>query len=269
MLTPIKSDLDYNNYMKINLLKILLIFVLCFSQSVSASQVLPKDIIKHTVIINAPTTGEVGKTYFYCRNGNKCSTEQVAREYYKNKGYSVMRAEYAFWKGMFILTFLDELYPANHYTSYGKTGIFHDMELYKEQQEDLIKKGAHIKNTDLKEFINLQIKKHEAGAYIRDLDEWELESYKNPTEYFKSSIVQEFLTRIDNKTFYKVVNRILQDRKNNTVGTPDYIVWNKKELIFVEVKREKEKLSEDQITWAEFLIQNKISYNVIRVVRQY
>ncbi len=247
---------------------IILFLNIFIAQNVMAQQILPADIQRHTQTIYAPTTGEVGKTYFYCQNGNKCSTEQVVREYYKNKDYSVMRAEYAFWKGMFILTFLDELYPANHYTSYGKTGVFHDMALYKTQEEDLIKKCAYIKNTDLKEFINSQIKKHEAGAYIRDLDEWEVESYKNPTEYFKSPIVQELLIRINNKTFYKVVNKILQDRKNNTVGTPDYIVWNKKEMIFVEVKRKNEKLSEDQIGWGEFSIQNKISYKVVRVEGQ-
>lgn len=253
--------------MKLKILVILFLNVFIM-QCASAQQNLPADIQRHTQIINAPVTGEVGKTYFYCQNGNKCSTEQVVREYYKNKGYSVMRAEYAFWKGMFILTFLDELYPVNYYTSYGKTGIFHDMPLYKTQKEDLLKKGAYIKNTDLKEFINSQIKKHEAGAYIRDLDEWEVEGYKNPTEYFKSPNVQDFLTRIDNKTFYKVVNRILQDRRNNTVGTPDYIIWNKKELIFVEVKRKNEKLSEDQIGWGEFLMQNKTPYKVVRVEGQ-
>lgn len=252
--------------MKINLFKMLFIFALCLNQSVLASQVLPKDIINHTETIYAKRTDEVGKTYFYCQNGNKCSTEQVVREYYKNKGYSVMRAEYAFWQGIFILTFLDELYPKKCYKSYGKTEVFYDLEFYKNQENNLVKKCDYIQKTDLKEFINAQIKKHEAGAYIRNLDEWEIEGYKNPTEYFKSLIVQEFLTRIDNKTFYKVVNRILQDRKNNTVGTPDYIAWNKKELIFVEVKREKEKLREDQITWAEFLINNKIPYIVVRVI---
>lgn len=234
-------------------------------QSVFAQQILPVYVQKHTETICAKRTGEVGKTYFYCQSGNKCSTEQVVREHYKNKGYSVMRAEYAFWKGMFILTFLDELYPETCYKSYDKTEVFYDMEFYKNQEKNLIKKNDYIKNADLKEFINSQIKKHEAGAYIRDLDEWEIEGYKNSTEYFKSPIVQDFLARIDNRAFYKVVNRILQNRKNNTVGTPDYIVWNKKELIFVEVKREKEKLREDQISWAEFLIQNKIPYKVIRV----
>ena len=146
------------------------------------------------------------------------------------------------------------------------TEVFYDMEFYKNQEKNLIKKGNYIQNADLKEFINSQIKKHEASAYIRDLDEWEIEGYKNPTEYFKSQIVQNFLARIDNKTFYKIVNRILQDRKNNTVGTPDYIVWNKNELIFVEVKRKNEKLSEEQIGWGEFLIQDKIPYRVVRVV---
>ncbi len=250
--------------MKFRILLVLILNIF-IAQISMTQQILPADVQKNTEAIYAPVTGEVGKTYFYCQNGDKCSTEQVVREYYKAKGYSVMRAEYSFWKGMFILSFLDELYPAKHYTFYGKTGVFHDMSLYKEQQADLIKKEAYIKNADLKEFINLQIKKHEAGAYIRDLDEWEFEGYKNPTEYFKSPIVQEFLTKIDNKIFYKMVTRILQDRKNNTVGTPDYIIWNKKELIFVEVKREKEKLREDQITWAEFLINNRIPYVVIRV----
>jgi hypothetical protein len=253
--------------MKLKILVILILNIFIMQKAI-AQQILPTDIQKHTETIYATKTGEVGNTYFYCQNGNKCSTEQVVREYYKNKDYSVMRAEYAFWKGIFILTFLDELYPANHYTSYGKTGVFHDMALYKDKEADLVKKCDDIRNADLKEFINLQIKKHEAGAYIRDLDEWELEGYKNPTEYFKSPIVQYFLTKIDNKTFYKVVNRILQDRKNNTVGTPDYIVWKNNELIFVEVKRKNEKLSEDQIGWGEFLIKNKISYRIIRVEGQ-
>ena len=245
---------------------IILFLNLFLAQNVIAQQILPASVQRHTEKIYAPATGEVGKTYFYCQNGNRCSTEQVVREYYKNKGYSVMRAEYSFWKGMFILTFLDELYPEKCYKSYGQTGVFYDIEFYKNQKENLIKKCDYIKDTDLKEFINSQIKKHESGAYIRDLDEWELEGYKNPTEYFKSQIVQDFLTRIDNKTFYKIVNRILQDRKNNTVGTPDYVIWNSNELIFVEVKRDKEKLREDQITWAEFLINNKIPYKVVRVI---
>ena len=94
--------------MKQFVLTILALF--CFVSYIDAKQVLPEKIIKNTITITAPKTGELGKNYFYCSNGNKCSTEQVVREYYKNKGYQVMRAEYSFWKGIFVLSFLDELY---------------------------------------------------------------------------------------------------------------------------------------------------------------
>ena len=79
--------------------------------SIGAKQVLPEKITKNTITITAQKTGELGKNYFYCSNGEKCSTEQVVRESYKNNGYQVMRAEYSFWKGIFVLAFLDELYP--------------------------------------------------------------------------------------------------------------------------------------------------------------
>ena len=49
------------------------------------------------------------------------------------------------------------------------------------------------------------------------------------------------------------------------MGTPDYIVWNSKKMIFVEVKRKSEKLSSEQIKWGEFLVKNRILYKVIRV----
>lgn len=72
---------------------------------------MPNIIENNTITISAQKTGKLGKNFFYCSNGEKCSTEQVVREYYKNNGYQVMRAEYSFWKEMFVLAFLDELYP--------------------------------------------------------------------------------------------------------------------------------------------------------------
>ena len=89
----------------------IIILLICLSLNSDAKQILPDIIENNTITISAQKTGELGKNYFYCSNGNKCSTEQVVREYYKNEGYQVMRAEYSFWKGMFVLTFLDELYP--------------------------------------------------------------------------------------------------------------------------------------------------------------
>ena len=95
--------------MKLKIL-FLLIILIGFSKSVFAAQILPKNIIKNIVNITASKTGEVGKNYFYCKGGKKCSTEQVVREYFENEGYNVMRAEYSFWSGMFESSFLNEYY---------------------------------------------------------------------------------------------------------------------------------------------------------------
>lgn len=142
---------------------------------------------------------------------------------------------------------------------------FFDIEESDVSIEEMNKKLNVAKKADIQQFIDKQIAKHEQGSFIRWLDEWEIGGYKNPTEYFKSPIVQEFLIRTDNKTFYKVIKNILECENRNPVGTPDYIVWNNKEMVFVEVKRKNEKLSPEQIEWGEFLIKNKIPYKVVRV----
>ena len=39
-------------------------------------------------------------------------------------------------------------------------------------------------------------------------------------------------------------------------------------MIFIEVKRQKETLKPEQIEWGEFLIKNKIPYQVVRVIEK-
>lgn len=241
-----------------------ILILICFVPHTESKQVLPENIEKNTVTITAPRTGELGKNYFYCSNGEKCSTEQVVREYYRNKGYQVMRAEYSFWKGIFVLAFLDELYPQTLNTK-SENKLF-DIENSNISTEKLNHKLKLIEKANIQEFVNNQISKHEEGSYIRWLDEWEIEGYKNPTEYFKSPIVQEFLSKINNETFCKILKHILDKYDRNPVGTPDYIVWNSKEMIFIEVKRKNEILKPEQVEWGEFLIKNKIPYKVARVL---
>ena len=221
--------------------------MICFAHYVEVEQILPKKFTKNTIIITTQKTGELGKSYFYCSYGEKYSTEQVVREYYKNSGYQVIRAEYSFWKGIFVLAFFDELYPQT--LNLKAKNKFFNIERSDISTEELYKKLKEIKKSNIQQFINNQIAKHEQGSYIRWLDKWGIEGYKNSSEYFKSSIVQEFLTRIDNKTFCKILKHTIDKYNRNPVGTTDYIVWDNKEMIFIEVKRKNETLKPEQIEW--------------------
>jgi hypothetical protein len=253
---------------KINRLKIIfligMVFVISFNNCVNAKQILPKDIQQITTTISAPLTGEKGKLYFRCSSGQKCSTEDATRDYYQKQGYKVMRGEVTFWQGMFALAFYDEIFAINRNPC---SDIPYDMfspNFYPNRKESIDKKYEYLKKTNLSEFINKQLTAHEK-PFTRLLIDAPIDKSANCVEFFKTPIVQEFLTKIKPAKFAKIVYRIAQNVGENRAGTPDFVIWNEKEMIFVEVKREKEMLRDGQITWLEFLIKNNIPSSVTRV----
>lgn len=81
----------------------------------------------------------------------------------------------------------------------------------------------------------------------------------------KTDIVQEFLKQIDLSVFAKIVYRIAQNPNENRAGIADFVVWNDKDLVLVEAKREKEEFRDGQIDWTKFLLKNKIPVTIMRV----
>lgn len=218
-----------------------------------------------TQVIEAKETGEKGKNYFFCSNGTKCSTENVVKEYYQNKGYQVMRAEVNFWQGMFCLAFFEEIYSVNtDKINDIPTDLFSGKSFYEIRKNIIDKKYEYLKTADLSFFINNQIKKH--GEFkTRLLYNIPIDDNYDSVEYFKTSIVQDFLKRIDNNTFDKIVYRIAQNPNQNRSGVADFIIWNNKELVFVEVKKINERIRAGQLTWAEFMELNGIPIRIVRV----
>jgi Holliday junction resolvase-like predicted endonuclease len=243
--------------------KLGILFIMCSANLTAAEQILPPEIIKITQTIEVQKTGEKGKTYFYCSNGKKCSTEDVVKDYYQNKGYKVMRGEVDFWFAMFALAFFDEIFGVNM-REYGD--IPSDMfsnDFYNNRKKTIDEKYKYLKSADLSEFINIQIEKH--GDFKTRLFYNIPDEHYSMITYFKKPIVQEFLKRINQKTFAKITYRIAQNPNKNRAGIADFIIWNDKELVFVEVKREKETLRPGQIPWAQFMLKNKIPVVIMRV----
>lgn len=253
---------------KEKLVKILFVtsvgLIISLNNCVNAKQILPDNIQKITTTISAPLSGEKGKLYFICSSVQKCSTEDAVRDYYQNKGYKVMRGEVTFWQGMFALAFYDEIFAINKYSYNDIPTDMFSLNFYTNRKESLDKKYEYLKKTNLSEFINKQLKAHE-NTNTRLLTDAAIDKCANCIEFFKTPIVQEFLTKIKPETFAKIIYRISQNPSENRAGTPDFVIWNNKEMIFVEVKREKETLRDGQITWLEFLIKNNIPSSVTRV----
>ena len=56
---------------------LIILTLICLASYSQAKQILPAKIKENTIIITAKKTGDLAKNYFYCSNGDKCSTEQV------------------------------------------------------------------------------------------------------------------------------------------------------------------------------------------------
>lgn len=261
--SKVGNFLGYNKNMKLKII-IILFIVMFFANISEAKQILPDSIQKITTTISASLSGEKGKLYFMCSSGQKCSTEDVVKDYYQNKGYKVMRGEVIFWQGMFALAFYDEIFSVNKYPYSDIPSDMFSPNFYTNRKDSIDKKYNYLKSTNLHEYINKQLKAHES-TNTRILTDSAIDKSANCIEFFKTPIVQEFLTKIKPAIFAIIVYRIAQNVGENRAGTPDFVIWNNKTMIFVEVKREKETLRDGQITWLEFLIKNNIPCLVTRV----
>jgi hypothetical protein len=180
-----------------------------------------------------------------------------------------MRGEIHFWMGMFALADFDEIFSVNYNRKHSNLGVPTDMfrrEVFYLNRKSAIDKRyfylKKLKNQELKGYINSQILTH--GDFETWLFNMVPDKKYHVIPYFNTEIVQEFLGRIDPALFAKVTYRIAQNPANYA-GVADFVVWNKKELFFVEVKREKETLREKQIEWAKWMIENKIPIAIVRV----
>lgn len=261
--SKVGNFLGYNKNMKLKVI-IILFIVMLFANISEAKQILPENIKKITTTISAPLSGEKGKLYFICSSGRKCSTEDAVKDYYQNKGYKVMRGEVTFWQGMFALAFYEEIFSVYKYPYSDIPSDMFSQNFYANRKDSIDKKYNYLKTANLHEYINKQLKAHES-TNTRILTDSAIDKSANCIEFFKTPIVQEFLTKIKPAIFAKIVYRIAQNVGENRAGTPDFVIWNDKTMIFVEVKREKETLREGQIVWLEFLIKNNIPCLVTRV----
>lgn len=214
-----------------------------------------------TKIIEIPKSGQKGKLAFLNKKGQPTTTEYACKEYFEHQGYKVMRAEVNFWQALFGIAFFEEIYSKNwDKISDIPFDLYTGSHFYNVRKELIDNKYLKIKSCNLCEFINSQ---------INDFSFYNSRLLYNRTEidiqYCKTPIVQEFLSTINPCTFADIIYNIAQNVSENRAGLPDYIMWKDNAIMFVEVKRLKEKIRDSQINWMTFLNNNNIPVSIVRV----
>ena len=176
-----------------------------------------------------------------------------------------MRAEVNFWQAMFALCFFDEIFSINTNSLNDiPLDLFHNDLFYKARKQIIDEKYNLLKTVKLLDYVNEQIILN--GNFKTRLFRYNFPTYKADfIEYFKTPIVQDFLSFIDNKLFADIIYRIAQNPNDNRAGLPDFIIWNDEKFEFIEVKRMNEQLREAQINWIKFLLDKNIPIYIVRV----
>lgn len=214
-----------------------------------------------TKIIEIPKSGQKGKLAFLNAKGQPTTTEYACKEYFEHQGYKVIRAEVNFWQALFGIAFFEEIYSKNwDKISDIPFDLYTGSHFYNLRKELIDNKYLKIKSCNLCEFINNQ---------INDFSFYNSRLLYNRTEidiqYCKTPIVQEFLSLINPSMFADIIYNIAQNVSGNRAGLPDYIMWKDNAIMFVEVKRLKEKIRDSQINWMTFLNNKNIPVSIVRV----
>lgn len=221
------------------------------------------DLDSITETISVKKSGEKGKLAFLDSQGTPCSTEDAFKDYMVLRQWKVMRAEVAFWQAMFCLVFWEEIFEeiSPRKGQDIPPDLFKGDEFYKKRSEIIEEKYRKLtKMESVHSFINEQINRNR-DAWTRLLYNGDL----NLVQYIETDIVQEFLKNADPKVIARITHRIALNPSANRSGISDFIVWKQFGYKFVEVKKIREKVRDEQRDWITWLIEQKIPVEIIRV----
>jgi len=207
----------------------------------------------------------------YTINGNEYFAEEVAINHYKSLGYKALWTENTYWWTLMSLFFWDVIFAETRgAVSVIIGGVQIELEPGDERFEQLFKQTI-LMNGMPSDFFTPEFYERRKSLLknkIQELQYSNLEqklsdSYKQnyrrncrPIENWDKYKIDELLIsvqRVDKGKLIKILERLISDFNNNRAGLPDLVVYDDKDFFFSEVKSEKDKISEKQKEWHDFL----------------
>ena len=218
----------------------------------------------------------------YNYNSKELFVEEVAMEYYQNLGYETIWSENFYWETLYSLLFWDIIfmktdtctpYPMNHarFEEYYNLLVNNDMfdmpndffntNFYLVRREAINQKLKEFKmesnlNDPMIETLysnyNKNYGKRCRGIY--DWDKYKLEELRIPIDILEKEQV------------LLILDRMIHDFAYYRSGFPDLIVMNNEDFFLVEVKSKNDSLSERQVMWHDYLMNEaKIDVKIFSV----
>jgi len=214
--------------------------------------------------IEVPEIKTNGKSK-YDYKSKELFVEEVALDYYENKGYNCLFTENHYWWFIYALLFWDIIFmktdtctqvPMNHQDFeklYQFTVDINGMPLdffketfYKTRRNAIQNRLNELKNLNLNDEIETAYNKH-YGKNCRPIEDWNKYSLKElllATNY------------ASNEQIVIIMQRLIENFSENRRGLPDLTLFKNMKTFFVEVKSKKDTLSPEQIQWHEYLVKN-------------
>ena len=218
-----------------------------------------------------------GKSIYQCSNGQEDTIEQAALEHYRSRGYKGVWTENTYWWEIMALLFWDVIFakiPGTFTPQFGEfPSKMQDMpqdffkpEFYTRRKGLIEKRIQGFTSPKLFGLVKTSIEdelrtayKRQYGKPCRPIEDWK----RYPLEILLFSL--KTLTR---DQILLIMKRLLENFNDHRRGLPDLFLANSSGIPkIVEVKAEKEKIAEHQISWIKFLQdQVGISVEICRVI---
>lgn len=198
----------------------------------------------------APTKGKAK----YIFGDEILFVEELAQRVYKEEGFNSLFSENDYWWFLFSLLFWDIIFAKLDKVYTPEFGNFpsphQDMPLDLFSKE-FYERRKNLFDNKIKKLLHSDIKQYLQNSYrinyakpCRPIENW------NKFTIGDLLIATE---KIESIKLLKIMERLAKDFNNNRAGFPDLLAYSENECFFVEVKGEKDRVSEKQHVWHSFL----------------
>ncbi|MEM9325354.1 MAG: VRR-NUC domain-containing protein [Bacteroidota bacterium] len=185
--------------------------------------------------------------------------EHQVMEHFAERGFQAIHSENFLWRNLFGLLLWEELFDQGqdgfHHPLQRATSDLHTPLFFEKRREFIQKKMAKL-NSRQKIIRRLKGTAKQKQGLANPMVYW----YEGLLEHCEALVEKLYPAQLK-----AVVLEQCKNIKDNSTGFPDLFIWNEQEYFFYEIKSPNDHLSAQQLFWIEFMQNQGIRADILRV----